>query len=74
VAEVSVVGVPSDSTGEAVRAYVVPITNSLASVSDDAITAWCRQRLARYKCPTSVFVVDELPKGVTGKVLRRSLR
>ena len=36
--------------------------------------AWCRQHLARYKCPTSVLVVDALPKGVAGKLLRRELR
>jgi long-chain acyl-CoA synthetase len=74
VAEASVVGIPSESTGEAVRAYVVPTAAGVATVTEDGIAAWCRQRLARYKCPTSVVLVDELPKGATGKVLRRSLR
>jgi long-chain acyl-CoA synthetase len=73
VADVAVVGVPDASSGEAVRAYVVPAPGRLGDATEDAITAWCRQRLARYKCPTSVLVVDELPKGVAGKVLRRSL-
>ncbi len=74
VAEVGVVGVPNAATGEAVRAYVVSTPDGVDRVNEDAIVAWCRQHLARYKCPGSVLVVDELPKGLTGKVLRRALR
>ena len=73
-AEACVVGVPHATTGEAVRAYVVPTPDGADRVNEDAIVAWCRQHLARYKCPTSVLVVDELPKGLGGKVLRRALR
>jgi long-chain acyl-CoA synthetase len=72
VAEVAVVGVPHPATGEAVRAYVVPVPGT--AVDEAAVQAWARERLARYKCPSSVLVVDELPKGLTGKVLRRVLR
>jgi long-chain acyl-CoA synthetase len=72
VAEVAVVGVPHPTTGEAVRAYVVPVAG--ATVDEAAVQAWTRDRLARYKCPSSVLIVDELPKGLTGKVLRRVLR
>jgi len=72
VAEVAVVGVPHPTTGEAVRAYVVPVAG--ATIDEATVQAWTRQRLARYKCPSSVLVVDELPKGLTGKVLRRVLR
>jgi long-chain acyl-CoA synthetase len=74
VAEVCVVGVPHPTTGEAVRAYVVSTADGADRVTEDAISAWCRQHLARYKCPTSVLVVDALPKGLGGKVLRRVLR
>jgi long-chain acyl-CoA synthetase len=74
VAEACVVGVPHPTTGETVRAYVVPTPDGASRVTEDAMVAWCRQRLARYKCPTSVLVVDELPKGLAGKVLRRVLR
>jgi long-chain acyl-CoA synthetase len=74
VAEAGVVGVPHEATGEAVRAYVVPTVDGADRVTEDAIVAWCRQHLARYKCPTSVLVVDALPKGLGGKVLRRALR
>jgi long-chain acyl-CoA synthetase len=74
VAEVCVVGVPHETTGEAVRAYVVPTPGGGERVTEEAVVAWCRLRLARYKCPTSVLVVDALPKGLGGKVLRRALR
>ena len=72
VAEVTVVGEPHPATGEAVRAYVVPVAG--ATMDEAAVQAWTRDRLARYKCPSSVLIVDELPKGLTGKVLRRVLR
>jgi long-chain acyl-CoA synthetase len=72
VAEVAVVGVAHPVTGEAVRAYIVVTPG--AHVDEATVQAWCRDRLARYKCPTSVLVVDDLPKGLTGKVLRRVLR
>ncbi|MCU0268532.1 MAG: AMP-binding protein [Acidimicrobiales bacterium] len=68
---VAVVGVPHPYTGEAVKAYVVLAAGR--SAEEDDIVAWCSERLARYKCPDKVMFVDELPKGLTGKVLRRAL-
>ncbi|MEZ5142643.1 MAG: AMP-binding protein [Acidimicrobiales bacterium] len=68
----AVVGVPHPYTGETVKAYVVLAPTS--SAEEDDIVAWCSERLARYKCPTKVLFVDELPAGVGGKVLRRALR
>jgi long-chain acyl-CoA synthetase len=70
--EVAVVGSPHPSTGEAVKAFVVPAAGS--SHDEEAIIEHCRRALARYKCPTKVMFVDELPKGFGGKVLRRVLR
>jgi long-chain acyl-CoA synthetase len=72
VADAAVIGLAHPTTGEAVRAYVVPAPGG--TIDEATVQAWCRERLARYKCPTSVLVVDELPKGLTGKVLRRVLR
>lgn len=68
----AVVGVPHPYTGEAVKAFVV--LRDGVSAEEDDIIAWCTERLARYKCPDKVMFVDELPKGVGGKVLRRALR
>jgi len=43
-------------------------------LDEDAVIDHCRARLARYKCPTKVLFVPQLPVGSTGKVLRRALR
>ncbi len=65
-------GVPHPHTGEAVKAYVVLEPGT--SADEDDIIAFCTDRLARYKCPSKVMFVDELPHNVTGKLLRRALR
>jgi long-chain acyl-CoA synthetase len=70
--EVAVVGTPHPHTGETVRAYVV--TRDGAHLDEDALVDFCRSRLARYKCPTKVLFVDQIPKNVSGKVLRHSLK
>ncbi len=72
VREVAVVGTPHPHTGETVRAYVV--TRDDAHLDEDALVDFCRSRLARYKCPTKVLFVDQIPKNVSGKVLRHSLK
>lgn len=76
VAAAAVVGVPHPHSGEAVRAFVVPEGGDAvgAPVDEDAIVAFCGQHLARYKCPSTVTFVDELPHGLAGKLLRRALR
>ncbi len=71
VAEAAVVGVPDAHTGESVKAYVVP--DAGAQLDEEELVGWCRDQLARYKCPAAVEVVRELPRGLAGKVLRRSL-
>jgi long-chain acyl-CoA synthetase len=68
----AVVGVPNPQSGEAVKAYVVPVPG--AHVEPDELIDHVSRYLARYKCPSTVVFVDELPYGVTGKVLRRTLR
>jgi long-chain acyl-CoA synthetase len=68
----AVVGVPHPHSGEAVRAYVV--VRPGRHVDADELIDHAGRRLARYKCPSSVTFVDELPHGITGKVLRRELR
>ena len=68
----AVVGVAHPHTGEAVKAYVVPVAGR--SIEEDEVIAFCAEHLARYKCPEKVMFVDEIPTGLGGKVLRRSLR
>ena len=72
VAETVVVGVPSDTTGEAVKAYIVRSPGAAGDAS--GLIEHCRGQIARYKCPTILEFVEELPRGVNGKVLRRLLR
>jgi long-chain acyl-CoA synthetase len=72
VREAAVVGVPDPYRGETVMAYVSLKPGSTATPSE--LTAHCQQRLAAYKYPRRVEILDEMPKTVTGKVLRRELR
>jgi len=72
VQEAAVVGEPDDYRGETVAAHVVLRPGE--DVSVDELVAHCRERLAVYKAPHVVHLVDELPKTASGKVLRRELR
>lgn len=73
VAEAAVVGVPHPHSGEAVTAHVVPARGA-DDLDEDEVIAFCAQRLARYKCPEKIVVVDALPHDPAGKILRRALR
>jgi long-chain acyl-CoA synthetase len=65
--EAAVVGVPDDALGEEVVAFVV------GDVDPDELGAFAREQLAGYKYPRRIEVLDELPRGPTGKVLREAL-
>lgn len=71
VKEVGVIGLPDETTGERVCAYIVAATGTL---SKEEVIAHCEKSLARYKLPKSVVIVTELPKSPIGKILRRELR
>jgi len=70
--QAAVVGVSHPHTGEAVRAYVV--LHNGVHLDEESIIEHCQKQLARYKCPSKVLIVQSLPTGSTGKVLRRALR
>ncbi len=72
VSEVAVVGVPNPHSGESVKAFVVAKPDR--ALEEDDLIAFCGRQLARYKCPSKVLFVNELPYGLGGKVLRRDLR
>ncbi|WP_235846712.1 AMP-binding enzyme [Halopseudomonas pachastrellae] len=71
VAEVAVVGVPDDSTGEAIRAFVAL---RRAGVSAEQLILHCRERLTAYKVPRQILFREQLPKSPVGKILRAELR
>lgn len=72
VREVAVVGMPDPRYGEEGVAFIVPASAEIPNV--DELVAFGRARLAGYKVPRKIQLVDELPKGPTGKVLKRELR
>jgi long-chain acyl-CoA synthetase len=72
VAEAAVIGEPDARTGETVVAYVALTPGP--PVTPESLVTYCATALARYKCPTRVEIVDELPHTLAGKLLRRALR
>jgi long-chain acyl-CoA synthetase len=73
VEDAAVVGVPSDRSGEEVVAAVV-LAPGVSDPDVEAIRAFARGILTPYKVPRRIFIVDELPKSLIGKVLRRQVR
>ncbi len=71
IVEAAAVGVPDESSGEAVKLVLV---RSDPSVDEDKVKAYCREQLTGYKRPRAVEFRDELPKTGVGKILRRALR
>ncbi|MEM7666957.1 MAG: fatty acid--CoA ligase [Pseudomonadota bacterium] len=72
VADVAVIGVPSEKWGEAVKACVV--VKDGEALSEAEMIAHAREHIAGYKCPKSVDFIDALPRNPSGKILRRELR
>jgi long-chain acyl-CoA synthetase len=72
VREAAVVGVPDEYRGETVKAFVSLKPGQ--SVDEEALIAFCKERMAAYKYPRQIEFVEELPKTASGKILRRELR
>ena len=71
IAHAAVIGVPDELYGEEVAAFVVLKDGS--EVAQEELIAFCREHLADFKCPKTVYLVDDIPKGPTGKLLKREL-
>ena len=69
--EVAVAGVPDAYRGETVKAWVV--LKEGQSLTEEELKEFCKEKLARFKVPTSIEFRKELPKTTVGKVLRREL-
>jgi long-chain acyl-CoA synthetase len=76
VADVAVIGVPSERWGETVKAIVMLAQDARgAQLSEHDVIDFSRTRLTHYKCPTTVdFVTDPLPRNPSGKLLKRVIR
>lgn len=72
IAELAVIGIPDDKWGETVKAVVAFHPDKSATAEE--VIAFARERLAAYKCPTSIDIVESLPRNPTGKILKRDLR
>ena len=72
VQEVAVIGIPDQKWGETVKAVVVPKPGM--SIDEDDIITWARERIAAFKAPRSIDVIEALPRNASGKILRKDLR
>ncbi|MBY8821690.1 long-chain-fatty-acid--CoA ligase [Sphingomonas colocasiae] len=68
---VAVIGVPDAKWGETVKAVIQPHGEA---PEPETLIQWAREHLARYKCPTSIDFIAEMPRNASGKILKRSLR
>ncbi len=72
VKDAGVIGIEDPIRGEVPKAYIVPKLG--ATVDEKDVLEFCRQHLASFKIPRSIEIIDEIPKNVTGKILKRVLR
>ena len=72
VTEAAVIGIPHPALGEEIAAFVALRRGD--RVTPDDLAAWCKTRVANYKCPRVITIVPALPRGATGKVLKGELR
>lgn len=71
VIECAIIGVPHPEQGEEIRCFIV-LKND--QVTKEELFTYAKERLAKYKVPSSIEFIDELPKNTTGKILRRELK
>jgi long-chain acyl-CoA synthetase len=74
VEECAVAGLPDPKTGEAVKAWVVIKEEFKGKITAEELKAWAEANMTRWKCPKYIDIIDEVPKNVIGKVMRRTLQ
>jgi len=75
VGDVATIGVPDEDWGEAVKAVLEPAAGVVGTPELAAeLVAFCRDRLAHFKCPRTIDFTDQLPREETGKIFKRKLR
>ena len=74
VSEVAVAGLPDEATGEIIKAWVVLRPESRGKITAEELRQWCKDTITHYKVPAQIDFIDELPKTLVGKVLRRVLQ
>jgi long-chain acyl-CoA synthetase len=72
--EVAVAGLPDPETSEAIKAWVVLREDWRGRITEDELKAWCKKNMSHYKAPKYVEFIDEIPKTLVGKVMRRQLQ
>ncbi|MHA1584082.1 MAG: AMP-binding protein, partial [Promethearchaeota archaeon] len=74
VLEVAVAGLPDKKTGEAVKAWVALKPEAEGSLTSEELMEWAKENITHWKCPKYLDIIDEVPKTIVGKVMRRTLQ
>ncbi|MEM2560624.1 MAG: long-chain fatty acid--CoA ligase, partial [Candidatus Bathyarchaeia archaeon] len=73
VLEAAVIGIPDEYHGEVPKAYVVVRSEYKGRITEEELMKYCEEKLAKYKVPKKIEFIEELPKGPSGKVLKRKI-